>query len=52
MKILLLGLGMTFVFSGSFAQTVKTFEDLTVTVSTDRHQVVTNKFADNWFVGD
>lgn len=51
MKILLLGLGMTFVFSGSFAQTVKTVADSTVEVSTDRHQVVTNKFADNWFVG-
>ncbi len=51
MKILLLGLGLTFVFSGALAQSVNTVADSTVEVSSDKHRVVTNKFADNWFIG-
>ncbi|GHE39890.1 OmpA family protein [Sphingobacterium griseoflavum] len=51
MKILMLGLGLTFVFSGIRAQSSKVTADSTVEVSADKHRVVTNKFADNWFVG-
>lgn len=51
MKILLLGLGLTFVFSGALAQSTNTVADSTVEVSSDKHRVVTNKFADNWFIG-
>ncbi len=51
MKILLLGLGLTFVFSGALAQSTNTTADSTVEVSSDKHRVVTNKFADNWFIG-
>ncbi|MFD2966858.1 OmpA family protein [Sphingobacterium bambusae] len=51
MKILLLGLGLTFVFSAALAQSTNTVADSTVEVSSDKHRVVTNKFADNWFIG-
>jgi len=51
MKILLLGLGLAFVFSGALAQSVNTVTDSTVQISSDKHRVVTNKFADNWFIG-
>lgn len=51
MKILVLCLGLTFALSGAVAQTKNVAPDSTVEVSTDKHQVVTNRFVDNWFVG-
>jgi len=51
MKILILCLGLTFVLSSAAAQSKNVAADSTIEVSTDKHQVVTNRFVDNWFVG-
>ncbi|WP_133640121.1 OmpA family protein [Sphingobacterium paludis] len=51
MKILILCLALTFVFSGAAAQSKGVAADSTVEVSTDKYRVVTNRFVDNWFVG-
>lgn len=37
--------------SAASAQSLPVTRDTTVTVSTDRYKVVTNRFGDNWFIG-
>lgn len=54
MKVTLLFLTLLFAATPWFAseaQSTAATADTTVEVSTDKHRVVTNKFADNWFVG-
>lgn len=40
-----------FTISATMAQSTEIAKDTTVTVSTDRYEVVTNRFFDNWFIG-